>query len=222
MKAALFDLDNTIIDFMRMKRQSCDAAVSAMISAGLKIDKDRATKTLFRLYDKHGIEYSMIFQEFLQELDGKIDHRILAHGIIAYRRAQLSLVEPYPGVVPTLLRLRERGYKLAIVTDAPRLKAWLRLVEMRLDDFFDTVITLDDTGECKPSEKPFRLALESLGVPPENAFFVGDWPERDVLGARALGIRTVFARYGYVRKDKPTVKADYELSRFEDLLKILA
>ena len=38
-KAVLFDLDNTLTDFMRMKEQSCDAAIRAMIDAGLEIDE---------------------------------------------------------------------------------------------------------------------------------------------------------------------------------------
>ena len=37
-KAVLFDLDNTLIDFMRMKRLSCEVAMDAMIKAGLKIN----------------------------------------------------------------------------------------------------------------------------------------------------------------------------------------
>ena len=38
-KAILFDVDNTLIDFMKMKRKSCEAAVETMISAGLKMKK---------------------------------------------------------------------------------------------------------------------------------------------------------------------------------------
>jgi len=40
-KAILFDLDNTLVDFMAMKRNSCKAAMNAMIKAGLKIDKKK-------------------------------------------------------------------------------------------------------------------------------------------------------------------------------------
>ena len=82
-KAVLFDLDNTLIDFMAFKRNCCFAALKAMISAGLKIDKKKATKILFELYDKYGIEYNKIFQKFLLKTKGKIDYKILAHGIIA-------------------------------------------------------------------------------------------------------------------------------------------
>ena len=67
-KAVIFDLDNTLIDFMRMKRISCDAAISAMIGAGLDVNKEKAMKILFDLYDKHGLEEKNIFQIFLKRL----------------------------------------------------------------------------------------------------------------------------------------------------------
>ncbi|MCX8193742.1 MAG: hypothetical protein N3G19_00010 [Candidatus Pacearchaeota archaeon] len=46
MKAILFDLDNTLIDFMTMKHKCCEAAIDAMIAAGLKIKKEKAALTM--------------------------------------------------------------------------------------------------------------------------------------------------------------------------------
>jgi putative hydrolase of the HAD superfamily len=218
-KAIMFDLDNTLVDFMKMKKASCEAAVSAMVDAGLKIDKKRAMKVLFELYDIYGIEYNLIFQKLVSRINRRIDYRILAKGINAYRRVQEGFFEPYPNVVPTLLRLREKGIKLAIVSDAPKLKCWMRLVELRIEDFFDNVVTFDDTGVRKPNKKPFLLALRLLKVKSDEAIFVGDWPERDIKGAKALGIKTVHAHYGNISKSK--VKADYSIDDFNELLKIV-
>ncbi|MBI3035613.1 hypothetical protein HYY71_04785 [Candidatus Woesearchaeota archaeon] len=61
LKAVIFDLDNTLIDFMTMKRLSCDAAISAMIGAGLNANKEKEMKELFSLYDKYGLEEKTIF-----------------------------------------------------------------------------------------------------------------------------------------------------------------
>jgi putative hydrolase of the HAD superfamily len=218
-EAILFDLDNTLIDFMLMKTKSCEAAIEAMISAGLRMDRKKAMKILFGLYGEKGIEYNRIFQEFLSKTMGKIDYKILAEGIVAYRKAQAAYVKPYPGTVRTLVRLKEKGMKIGIVSDAPSVNAWIRLVEMKLDDFFDVVVTFDDTGQKKPSKFPFLKAIERLGVKPENVLFVGDWPERDIKGAKALGMKTAFAKYGSTKKTKGT-GADYEFERIEDLLKI--
>ena len=66
-KAIIFDLDNTLIDFMTMKKMSCDAAMTAMIGAGLDVDKQKGMKILFELYNKYGMEEKTIFQKFLKK-----------------------------------------------------------------------------------------------------------------------------------------------------------
>ncbi|MBI2136450.1 TIGR02253 family HAD-type hydrolase [Candidatus Woesearchaeota archaeon] len=220
-KAVIFDLDNTLIDFMKMKRLSCEEAVSAMIDAGLNMKKEDALKKLFELYDKYGIEYKDIFQVFLQENTGKVDYKILSNGVIAYRRIKNGFLSPYPHVQNTLIELKKRNLKLAIVSDAPRLRAWLRLAAMRLTNFFDVVVTYDDTGQRKPHKLPFEAAISQLGLKPEEVLMVGDWPERDILGAKSLGMKTCFAKYGYSFGVAPKTEADYEISDVEELLRIV-
>ena len=134
-KAVIFDLDNTLIDFLKMKKHSCSAAVGAMIGAGLKVDHDKGLKVLFGLYDKHGLEEKTIFQKFLKKVIGKVDYKILANGIVAYRRVRTGFLEAYPNVDYVLLKLKGRGIKLGIVTDAPKLKAWVRLASIKLSNF---------------------------------------------------------------------------------------
>ena len=56
-KAVVFDLDNTLIDFWGAKTASIDAAINAMIAAGLKIEKKKAKKILFDLYKKYQKRY---------------------------------------------------------------------------------------------------------------------------------------------------------------------
>jgi len=60
-KAILFDLDNTLIDFMKMKHECCKVAIDAMIKAGLKVEKKKALQILYKLYDEYGIEYQLNF-----------------------------------------------------------------------------------------------------------------------------------------------------------------
>ena len=218
-QAVFFDLDNTLIDFMKMKQMSCEAAISAMIDAGLIVKKEEAMKALYALYDKYGMEDPLIFQRLLKQLTGEINPRIIANGIVSYRKVRLGFLDSYPHVKTVLLELKRRNIKTAIVTDAPRLKAWIRLASMKIDDLFDTVVSYEDTNERKPSSQPFLVALQKLNVQPEFCLMVGDWPERDVHGAKKLGIKTCFARYG-----NPTVKksgADYEISDILDLLSLL-
>ena len=218
-KAVIFDLDNTLIDFLKMKKHSCSAAIDAMIGAGLKVEHDKAIKLLFGLYDKYGLEEKTIFQKFLKKLTGKVNYKILANGIVAYRKVRTGFLEPYPNVDYVLLKLKSKGIKLGIVTDAPQLKAWVRLASMKLSNYFDVVVAFEDTKKLKPSKLPFEAALRKLELDPAECLMVGDWPERDIKGAKRLGMITCFARYG-----NPKIKksyADYEINDIRMILKII-
>lgn len=218
-KAVIFDVDNTLIDFLRMKRASCEAAIDAMIDAGLDMDKDKALESLYELYYKEGLEDQMIFQKFLKKVNGSVDYKLLSYGVIAYRNMRAGYIKPYPGVKKTLIQLKEMGLKLAVVSDAPKVQAWIRLSSMKLDDFFDVIVAFEDTGRWKPSTLPFKAALKQLKVKPEECIMIGDNPDRDVKGAKAMGMVSVLAGYGYEGKKK--VKADYIIDKVEDLVEII-
>jgi putative hydrolase of the HAD superfamily len=102
----------------------------------------------------------------------------------------------YPNVNKTFMALAKSGMKLAVVSDAPSREAWMRIYYLNLYHFFDVVITFDDSGERKPSAKPFQMALKAMELQPDETIMVGDWPERDVVGAKQIGMKTAFARYG--------------------------
>ena len=216
-KAILFDLDNTLIDFMKMKEKSCEAAVDAMISAGLKAEKEKTLKVLFKLYDKYGIEHKHIFEKLLKKITGKVDYRIIAHGTIAYRKLKETQLNLYPGAMQVLIELKKK-HKLAIITDAPRMNAWNRLVSLKIDDFFDVVITAADVRKQKTSFAPFRAALKALKVRPEEALMVGDRIKRDIETAQKLGIKTCYARYGDLKPaEKGESGADFEIGDVREM-----
>jgi len=203
-----------------MKTESSNAAISAMIDAGLPVEEKKAKKILFGLFKEFGIEDQKIFQKFLEKTMNKIDYRVLSNGIAAYRRVQSGFLFPYPHVRSTLVKLKEKNLVLGIVSDAPRMRAWLRLAEMNMTHYFDFVVTLDDTGKLKPSKLPFEKALAELKLEPEQILFVGDNPERDILGAKKAGMKTCLALYGQQVFSKK-VKADFEIKDVKELLEIL-
>ena len=219
-KAVIFDLDNTLLDFVKMKESAIDAAVEAMIDAGLKMGKEEAKEKIFKIYEEKGIEYQQVFDKFLEEILGEIDPKIHAAGIVGYRRAREGTLVTYPHVNVTIIELIKKGLKLAVVSDAPRLQAWLRLCTLGLHNYFDVVVAFEDTGKRKPDPEPFKKALALLGVKPYEAIMVGDWAERDIIGAKTLNIKTVFARYGDTFGTKNS-GADYEINDLLELLDII-
>jgi len=191
-----------------------------MIEAGLTVDQDKSVDRIFELYEAKGWENQQIFDIFLEEIHGKVDAKFLAAGIVAYRRAREANLKVYPNVNQTLVSLGKMGLKLAIVSDAPRREAWMRIFYLNLHHVFDIVLTFDDTGVRKPSPKPFEMALDQLSVKADEAIMIGDWPERDVEGAKQLGIKTIYARYG---DTFGTVEsgADWDINDVSEILDIV-
>lgn len=219
-KFVVFDIDNTLMDFMRMKRASVDAAVDAMIDAGLAVGKEEMIEKIFNVYWKEGIEDQNIFDKVLLKEFGQVDYKILAAGIVGYKRAKQGHMTLYPHVKLTLTELMKRGVKMGVVSDAPRLPVWLRIVGLDLHHFFEHVVTFDDTGEKKPSPKPFVKILELMKASVSESVMVGDWAERDIKGAREIGMITAWAKYGN-EFDTDDSGADYELGDIQDIIRIV-
>lgn len=219
-KAIIFDLDNTLVDFMLLKRAAVDAAVYAMMDSGLDLSFDNIKNKINEIYDAEGMEYQQVFDHLLKEILGKVDYKILSAGIVAYRTAREAALKPYPGVLPTLIELIKMGLKLAVVSDAPSKEAWLRLSYINFQHFFDVVITYDETRERKPSPVPFNMALKELELKANECLMIGDWAERDMVGAKAVGMKTVFARYGDTfNTENP--ESDYDINSITELVSIV-
>ena len=220
-QAVIFDLDNTLLDFMNMKIKAVESAVHGMIEAGLHMEKDRAKKTIIKIYEEKGWEYQEVFDDIIRRELGKIDYKILASGIVSYRKAREASLILYPNVNSTLITLSKWGLKLGVVSDAPSREAWMRICSVNLHHIFDAIVTFHDTGMHKPSPEPFKKISSLLKVPPENSLMVGDWPERDVIGAKKLGMKTVFAKYGDAFDTKYS-GADYDVMDVKEILSIIS
>jgi len=222
-RAVFFDLDNTLIDFLSMKQESCRAAVTAMISAGLRMQETQAYECLMKIYVTSGIESDIAFTDFLKS-EKQFDHKILAAAINAYLDAKNSYIKPYPQVKTTLNSLKRRGLFLSIVTDAPKTKAYQRLLRAKLESYFDFVVGYEDTNSAKITTLPLLSALIKLrakvpDITNSEVLMVGDSIERDIVPAKSLGLQTALCKYGEYMIQ--TGNADFELRSFKDILGIL-
>ena len=107
-----------------------------------------------------------------------------------------------------------------MLSDAPSREAWVRLYSVNLHHLFDVVVTYNDTKKFKPSPEPFNRAIKLLDVLPENIIMVGDWPDRDVVGAKLAGMKTAFAKYGSTENIQDS-GADYDLDTILELIEIV-
>jgi len=219
-KAIIFDIDNTLLDFMTMKSNAINAAVVGMIANGLPIEKDLAIKQIFDIYNFKGYEHQKVLNDFIVNTIDSIDYKILAAGIVEYKIAKEASLSLYPGVKDTLVNLSNFGLKLGILSDAPSREAWIRMYILKIHKIFDEVVTFNDTGFYKPAKEPFIKIKELLDVEYHECLMVGDWPERDIKGAKQLGMKTAFAKYG-ATEIIDNSDADYELDTIHELVDII-
>ena len=193
-EAVIFDLDDTLID-------SFDSRLHAIAE-------------VFRLV---GIE-APTAHEFLTSLGGRqlfgaievlapgrhIDGTSLSE---AYRRFYWSkepgLISLFPGIRPLLRDLNSSGCGLGIVTqkrreftmEGRRCGASSELDELGVANLFSAVVGFEDVARHKPDPEGVALALNKLGVLPEEALFVGD-SAADIEAARAAGCPSCHATWG--------------------------
>ena len=224
MKVVIFDLDNTIIDFIKFKKMSIDAAISAMVDVGLsEEDANKIRKEIDKIYSKKGMEYQHVFDEALKKVLGKIDYKVLASAVVAYRKVKTAYMNPYPETIRVFKELIRRNYKLGIFSDAPIFQMWQRLAEIGLTNFFDFAISTQEFGKDKRKKEAYTLLLKKLKLDPKEVIFVGDSIDRDIYWPKKLGMRTILAVYGKNAWGKPKrkVEPDYRIKSISELLEIL-
>lgn len=96
----------------------------------------------------------------------------------------------YDDVVPALMRLKERGQRIGIISNWDgRLSALL--AGLGISEMVDTIVSSAEVGLHKPDPRIFSLACERLDVEPRESVHVGDHHYADIVGASAAGMAPV-------------------------------
>ena len=120
---------------------------------------------------------------------------------------------PFPDVLPTLRSLRRWGKTLAVVSNwDPALPTLL--AEVGLAEFFAFILPSAEIGVEKPDGRIFSLALQRLGLEPQEVVHIGDSYEADVVGARAVGITPILLD----REDKARYQDVIRIGRLTELI----
>ncbi len=211
----LFDMDNTLYNFVDAKIAACRCAVERIGTGG--------EMELFRYFlrDIHGFEHHGNIRDFMEDR-GVRDSAAFEEACRAYEDVKLASITPYPGVLATLETLKNAGVKMAVVTDAESSQAFKRLEKVEIRRYFESVITPDISGKRKPAHDSFLMALDELGSLPGNAWVVGDSLKREIEPGNHLGMTTVHAIYGdWTGIPYPSISPDYVLHSFPDLLRFM-
>ena len=123
---------------------------------------------------------------------------------------------------PTLLALRARGLRLAIVTNGETEFQMRHVGALGLGERVDAVLVSQAEGLRKPDPALFRRAADRLGVKPNCCLFVGDNPAVDILGAHASGMQTVWFRCRATWPDELAAMPGAEIDTLPQLLGLIA
>jgi len=218
LKAVLFDMDNTLFDFIAVKLIACREILSYLGEGNRGLKKDPAELFRYFLRGTYGFEDYENIKDYMQERK-LFTEQAYRQCCEIYDREKLQNLELYPGVRDTLEELKKLGLRLAIITDADRYHAHARLTKVGLLESFEFLVSADMTCTKKPDPAHFLFALDALGLKPEESLVVGDSIKRDMAPARRLGLKTAYASYGDWRPAEETEQCfDFQLNTFHDLM----
>jgi HAD superfamily hydrolase (TIGR01549 family) len=192
-KAILFDAGNTLVflDYARLA-EGVGAAVGLPLTGDGLARHNAAAVQAMELASGNDQQRATAYLEALFLLSG-VPRGSLEQARECLRRMHTerhlwSLVAEHSA--ESLARLRQAGLKLGVVSNSDgRVEQALQAAGLR--QYFDVVIDSALIGVEKPDPRIFHAALDALGVAPEEALYVGDLYEVDVLGARAAGLDAV-------------------------------
>lgn len=198
MRAAFFDVGDTLIDDRRSREAVAAASRERLVAAlGERDWYDRFIEAR-----RGGDDEEPVAQETLRWVERWLrDEGIPADGLDldVLRDAMVLPFERVgmltPGAPEALRWCKARGLRVVLVSntlwrgDADALEDWRRF---GLGEVIDGAVTSHSTGWRKPHPAMFRRALEVAGCGPADAFMVGDRLRADIWGARQLGLRTVW------------------------------
>jgi phosphoglycolate phosphatase len=193
-KVIIFDLDGTLID------SSPDLALA--INHMLK-SIGRDTFTLDEIHHWVGNGAQTLVKRAMSgsaEISLNIDNKEFENALnifLKFYAKNLAVkTVTYPHVLSTLSKLKEQGYRLAIVTNKPFDFVEPILKELKLKEYFEFHLGGDSLKEKKPNPAPLLYVCEKLKVTVDECVMVGD-SKNDILAAQACNMQSIGLTYGY-------------------------
>ncbi len=215
-KMLLFDLDGTLIDSVPDLAKALNATLREL---NLPTYEEATIRTWI------GNGAAMLLKRGLlgeREIDREPEKELFARALEIFLERYAAVLNDatglYPEVKETLQKLREWGYRMAIVTNKPSQFVAPILENLGIESFFEHVVGGEDLPRKKPDPLPLLHCCEVLGCRPEKAVMIGD-SSNDILAARAAGIPSVVVAYGYsADREVRDLGADAVVERFGEIL----
>ncbi|HSB66096.1 MAG TPA: HAD family hydrolase [Anaerolineales bacterium] len=207
-RAVLFDADGIL--YYRKNKEREYQRVCKEFGLEIKEFPDAEKERIRRIASIGLITFAEYKAEVLKLL-GITDPSQIARGV-QIAEEESDNVHFFSDIRETLLHLKDQNLYLGIVTDTTHpLHVKIEKFERGgFGDVWDTIISSREVGFQKPDPEIYQLALQQLGIAPNQAVFVGH-KATELEGARRVGMRTIAFNY------EPNAKADFYIKQFSDL-----
>lgn len=201
-KAVIFDIDNTLYDYDKINETGVDAfGLYASKTFGMSPEeaKELSNKCIDLVADRTGrnlaAQHSRVlrYQCFLEQI-GSTDYWKAIEMHHVYWDAVLEAMEPEPGLLDLIRRIKKRGMKLGIGSNMTAYVQFQKLEKLGVMPYVDFIVVSEEAGAEKPARRFFELCLQKAGCKPEECVFIGDNLEHDVRGAARCGMVGVWYR----------------------------
>jgi len=189
-KAVLFDFDDTLQHRETALRQYAAFFMNKYLPDATPEEHAAATEHLVTKNNGGYVHYPTFFEELPREL-GVNDPPSSAELFAEYQRIFPNFAHLFDDAAATLKALRDKGYRLGVVTNGPMVQQHRKLDTVNIRPLVDTVLVSAEEGVHKPDPELFRRAAARLGLSPAQCVFVGDHPVNDIEGALKSGMNAV-------------------------------
>ena len=142
-----------------------------------------------------------------------------------FRIASTDYIRLYPGVIEALQSLREKGYRLWLLSNAQRVFTAFELRHLGLDHCFDGIYISSDFGCRKPDIRFFSALLEEQKLDLRNCLMIGNDLETDIAGAKNAGLATLYMHTNltppHQREADPANPFEYEGWDWPELVTVI-
>jgi pyrophosphatase PpaX len=183
-KGVLFDLDGTLINSEWLGTESYNYGVQKILNRDLNdAEKQYLLGKPFKALN-----------ELIPFLTPSETEKIIEETLNYYRKYNHK-IEEYDGIKEMLKSLKEKGFKLGLVTAKLKQNATRELQNTGLFSFFEVIMGKEDCKEFKPSPVPLLQLAEKLNLNPMECLYIGDQPT-DIQATHSANMISVAALWG--------------------------
>jgi HAD superfamily hydrolase (TIGR01549 family) len=232
--AVLLDLDGTVLDNSGLPEVAARTCASVSQAIG-GIDPDCLFEANAEAWAQHWPEVEKVC--WLGQLDGRAASReawrralercgcvqdaAVDLAVADYRSFAREAFLLYPDVRGFLDYAAERGLRLGLVTNGPSDMQRDKIEGLGIGAEIPVVVISAEHGVAKPDPAVFGIALDELGVRPQDAWCVGDSLDTDVAGALAAGVTAIWLNRSAHHPPTSAVAPDIELNSMSGLTTLL-